>query len=99
MAERVARGRLKRTKTGRQGAIFSMFVAETVAPFRWDSPVVYLNNEQKATILFTSLRSRVRFPQWPDSHSEYSARLMFNFRILFWSVVRFRPRRSAAPPL
>ena len=24
--------------------------------------------------------------------------MMFNFRILFWSVVRFSPRRSAAPP-
>src|SRR5208282_1050751 len=34
----------------------------------------------------------------PDSHPEYSARLMFSLFILFWSVVRFSPRRSAAPP-
>src|SRR5271157_2347321 len=32
-------------------------------------------------------------------YSEYSARLMFSLCILFWSVVRFSPRRSAAPPL
>ena len=29
---------------------------------------------------------------------EYSARVMFSLRILFWSVVRFSPRRSDAPP-
>ena len=34
-----------------------------------------------------------------DSHPEYSTRLMFSLFILFWSVVRFSPRRSAAPPL
>ena len=40
-----------------------------------------------------------QFPKRPDFHPEYSARPMFSLRILFWSVVRFSPRRSAAPSL
>src|SRR5208283_3583557 len=103
MAVSVVRGQLRRTRSDRRRAIFPMFVAEQPQRlwhlFRWDPPVVYLSNEQKAAILFTSLTSRVRFPESPDCHSEYSARLIFSLFILFWSVVRFSPRRSAAPPL
>jgi hypothetical protein len=37
--------------------------------------------------------------EWNSYVLEYSARVMFSLRILFWSVVRFSPRRSDAPPL
>src|SRR4029077_1522499 len=73
-----------------------MFVAEQRQrlwhPFRSDSTA---DNERKAVI---PPKFWARFPERPDAHPEYSARLMFSLFILFWSVVRFSPRRSAAPP-
>ena len=44
------------------------------------------------------LQKSKSFPELTDCYWVYATRLMFSLYILFWSVVRFSPRRSAAPP-
>jgi hypothetical protein len=54
----------------------------------------------KGLIRRPSRGQRQPLTKWrPDGQLEYSVRLMFCLRILFCSVVRFSPSRSAAPPL